>query len=145
MSEPGKQVSARVLVVDDNAPDVVLIGESLRERGVNHTLTHCFDGEQALKMLNGSLGVKFDVLILDLNMPKLGGLEVLAQIRSNRSLDSMPILVLTSSLVPGEQEQALKLGADKFLRKPSDLDEFLLDVGAAVQELVVAERAVGPA
>lgn len=133
-----------ILVVDDNAPDVVLIGESLRERGLTYRLTHCPDGEQALRVLNGNNPHSFDLMILDLNMPKLGGLEVLGKIRSTPRLRDLPVLVLTSSLVPGEQEEAMRLGADRFLRKPSDLDQFLLDVGAAVRDLVVEERAAGP-
>lgn len=133
--------SVNILVVDDNAPDVVLIAESLRERGLTYKLTHCPDGEQALRVLNGSNPTSFDVMILDLNMPKVGGFEVLGRMRSKPALRDLPVLVLTSSLVPSEQDEAMRLGADRFLRKPSDLDQFLLDVGAAVRDLV----AEGPA
>lgn len=137
--------SMNILVVDDNPPDVVLIRESLRERGLTYKLTHCADGEQALGVLNRSNPHTFDIMILDLNMPKLGGLEVLGKIRSTSRLRELPVLVLTSSLVPGEQEEAMRLGAHRFLRKPSDLDQFLLVVGAAVRDLVVDEHAANPA
>lgn len=128
--------TVNILVVDDNVPDVVLIEESLRERGLPHKLTHCSDGEQALRLLSAGNRHGFDVMILDLNMPKLGGLEVLKRIKSTPKLNNLPVLVLTSSLVPREQEEAMRLGAARFLRKPSDLDQFLLQVGAAVRDLV---------
>lgn len=126
-------------MVDDNTPDVLLISESLHEHCLDHTMTHCSDGEKALRALNANQSQAFDVMILDLNMPKLGGLEVLEKMKDAEG--SRPaVLVLTSSMVPGEQAQAMALGADRFLRKPSDLDEFLTLVGAAVRELA-AERA----
>jgi two-component system, response regulator len=132
--------TVNILVVDDNTPDVVLIEESLRERGLPHTVTHCSDGEQALRLLSTGNRHGFDVMILDLNMPKLGGLEVLKKMKSTPNLNNLPVLVLTSSLVPGEQEEAMRLGAARFLRKPSDLDQFLLHVGAAVGELVAQQQ-----
>jgi CheY-like chemotaxis protein len=105
--------TVKILVVDDNPPDVVLIAESLRERGLRHKLTHCSDGERALGLLSGDNGNGFDLMILDLNMPKVGGLEVLKTIKSTQALKALRVLVLTSSLVPGEQEQAMRLGADR--------------------------------
>jgi CheY-like chemotaxis protein len=60
---------------------------------------------------------------------------VLVRLKSTPRLDHIPVLVLTSSLAPGEQERALRLGADRFLRKPHDLDEFLNSVGSAVRDL----------
>ena len=125
-----------ILVVDDNAADVVLIGESLRQEQLPHALTHCLDGQQALELLTAADGHDFDIVILDLNMPKMGGLEVLAEVKSRPHLAGLPILVLTSSMMPGEQEEAMRLGAMRFMRKPNDLDGFLLHVGSAVRELV---------
>src|ERR1700743_3572188 len=127
----------RVLVIEDNAPDVMLIGESFREQELPFEITHLKDGEELLNRLRAETPgeAPFHLIILDLNMPKLGGLEVLSSIRANRAFSSTPILVLTSSLVPDEPDEARRLGANKYLRKPSDLYEFLTQVGAAVREL----------
>lgn len=125
----------QILVVDDNTPDVVLIGESLQALGLEHTITHCSDGEKALCALSENRKEAFDAIILDLNMPKLSGMELLEKLQGAEG-PRAPILVLTSSMAPGEQAQALALGADRFLRKPSDLDEFLTAVGAAVREML---------
>jgi CheY-like chemotaxis protein len=128
----------RLLVVEDNLPDVMLIEESLREIGCAYQLTHYSDGEEAVLKLcskpeNSS---EFDVIILDINMPRISGLEVLSDLRSNDSYKSVPILVLTSSLSPAEQDEALRLGASGFVKKPSDLGSFLSEVGTKVRELV---------
>jgi chemotaxis family two-component system response regulator Rcp1 len=128
----------RILVIDDNAPDVMLIDESVRAQGLNFEMTHLSDGEDALAKLAAAPEelAAYDLIILDLNMPRVGGFEVLAQVRDNGSLNRVPILVLTSSLAPKEQDEARRLGADRYLDKPADLDEFLKAVGTAVRELV---------
>lgn len=134
------QQALSVLVVDDNAPDVVLIRESLNEHGLDYTITHCANGREALDILEKRQRDAYDVMILDLNMPKVGGLEVLAKVRKMPELESLPVLILTSSLAPDEQAQAMRLGANRFLRKPADLDQFLHDVGSAVRELTQETR-----
>lgn len=130
----------RVVVIEDNVPDVMLLGESLTAQDIDYQLTHYKDGVEALAELcsppTGSTGPKPDVIVLDLNMPRMGGLEVLATLKQNRALASIPIAILTSSLSPEEQDQAQKLGASRFLRKPIDLYEYLRDVGGMLRELV---------
>jgi CheY-like chemotaxis protein len=128
----------RVLVVEDNLPDVMLIEESLREMGCAYQLTHYSDGEEAVSKLSSknSDPSNFDVIILDINMPRISGLEVLSDLRKNEHYRSTPILVLTSSLSPAEQNEALRLGASGFVKKPSDLFGFLSEVGTKVRELV---------
>lgn len=128
----------RVLVVEDNLPDVMLIEESLREMGAPYEITHYSDGEEAVtKLRSRSDGAgKFDVMILDINMPRISGLEVLSDLRSNDAYRETPILVLTSSLSPAEQKEALRLGASGFVKKPSDLYGFLSEVGTKVRQLV---------
>jgi len=131
----------QVLVVDDNTPDVILIGESLSEKGLNHAITHCSDGKQAIEVLRDAAPGQWQVIVLDLNMPKIDGLQVLQTLRQTPGFERLPVLVLTSSLAPEEQAEALRLGADRFLRKPADLDQFLITVGDAVSELVLDGRA----
>jgi CheY-like chemotaxis protein len=128
----------RVLIVEDNLPDVMLIEESLRELGSPYEITHYSDGEEAVSKLcsRPAPASRFDVMILDINMPRISGLEVLSDLRSNDAYKTTPILVLTSSLSPAEQNEALRLGASGFVKKPSDLYGFLSEVGTKVRELV---------
>lgn len=128
----------RVLIVEDNLPDVMLIEEALRELGSPYDITHYSDGEEAVTKLCSHCdgAAEFDVMILDINMPRISGLEVLSDLRSNEAYKTTPILVLTSSLSPAEQNEALSLGASGFVKKPSDLYGFLSEVGTKVRELV---------
>lgn len=128
----------RVLIVEDNLPDVMLIEESLRELGAPYEITHYSDGEEAVSKLcsRSDVSDQFDVMILDINMPRISGLEVLSGLRANDAYKATPILVLTSSLSPAEQNEALRLGASGFVKKPSDLYGFLSEVGTKVRELV---------
>src|SRR5438270_6270776 len=107
----------KILVIEDNTPDVVLIGEALDEHGVAHQITHFRDGEEALAHMRNSDPHKpaYQLVILDLNMPKIGGLDVLAAIRNSPAFKDVPFLVLTSSLAPDEQREAKRLGADRYL------------------------------
>lgn len=128
----------RVLVVEDNLPDVLLIEESLREMGYAFELIHYADGEEAVSKLTAAQSEQapFNVVILDINMPRISGLEVLSGLRGSEQFQGTPVLVLTSSLSPAEQKEALRLGASGFAQKPTDLYEFLNEVGGKVRELV---------
>ncbi len=131
------KLPARILVVEDNLPDVMLIEESLREQGISFELTHIRDGEEAVTKICEMSGVAaFDLVILDLNMPRVGGLEVLEKLRASLASVNVPVLVLTSSLASEEQREAKRLGADRYLKKPADLYQFLGEVGKTVRELL---------
>jgi CheY-like chemotaxis protein len=105
---------------------------------LQHQITHYRDGEEALAELGkgDASERRFDVVILDLNMPRIGGLDVLAQLRNDPAFQRIPFLILTSSLAPDEQREAKRLGADRYLKKPADLYQFLNDVGLAVREML---------
>src|ERR1041385_4078305 len=90
----------RILVIEDNSTDVGLIKEGLSENGVEHEMVVLEDGLRALQHLRQLGDQKPDLIILDLNMPKHDGLEVLIQYRMNVALFAVPIVVLTSSDAP---------------------------------------------
>lgn len=132
----------RLVVIEDNAPDVMLIGEALAGSPSPFEIVHYSDGEEAIAGLTAdvSAGTLPDLVVLDLNMPKVNGLEVLERIKQENSLSSVPVLVLTSSSAPEERREAERLGADRYLRKPFDLYEFLDQVGAILRELIPAAK-----
>jgi len=117
-----------VLMVEDLADDTLLLQRSWRIEGVTVPL-HCVsDGSKAIAYLAGtgeySDREKFPtpcLILLDLKLPKLMGLEVLAWIRSNPEWKRIPVIVLTSSALQKDVDEAYRLGANAFLVKPSDV------------------------
>jgi CheY-like chemotaxis protein len=129
MNEP-----VQILLAEDNPADVYLIEEALREHKVLFRITVAEDGEAAMAMV-ASGEVKPDLILLDLNMPKRSGGEVLTHIRAQAHCQTTPVIVLTSSDSPADREEALRLGATSYIRKPTGLDEFL-QIGAAIKQLL---------
>jgi CheY-like chemotaxis protein len=122
----------RILLAEDNPADVYLIEEALREHKVNFNITVAEDGEAAMSMLERGQ-VQPDIVLLDLNMPKRSGGEVLDRLRKESGKD-IPVIILTSSDSPTDREEAFRLGATRYIRKPTGLDEFL-QIGAVIKEL----------
>lgn len=140
---PGEARTIRLVVVEDNLPDVLLIGECLAGISVPFEIVHFEDGEQAIEGLRAAAvneGVRPDMIVLDLNMPKVNGLQVLRAIKEEGVLSGVPVVVLTSSAAPEEREEAEQIGANRFLQKPFDFYEFLDQVGGIVRELIPAVK-----
>ena len=118
-----------ILLVEDNAGDVVLTREALRERTAHTRLSVASDGEEALARLRrqGRYAdtAAPDLILLDLNLPRLGGREVLAALKADEQLRYIPVVVLTSSQAEQDILACYDLHANCFVSKPSDLDEFL--------------------
>jgi two-component system, chemotaxis family, response regulator Rcp1 len=120
----------RILLVEDNPGDVRLVRESLRESGLPHRLAVAMDGVEALEQLRGP--ERPDVMLLDLNLPRKDGREVLAEVKSDPGLKSIPVVVLSSSDAQDDVSAAYALHANCYVTKPVDLDQFL-DVVATIQ------------
>jgi len=139
-----------VLLADDNPSDVYLIREALREHTVECSLKVASDGREALNLIFDTApesGIEdFSLIILDLNLPRHDGIEILQKLRDTSKLNPVPVVVLTSSDSPRDRLMATQLGAARYLRKPSNLNEFL-DLGAVFKELLAqpskAARASG--
>lgn len=118
----------RVLVIEDNKADVYLLQQALEVAGVHPELTVLDDGGEALRYLCQSLSESRDephLVVLDLNLPSLGGLDLLAAARERQCLDKSPIVALTSSQSVRDRARATALGVAGYLVKPADLDDFL--------------------
>lgn len=124
--------TVQILLAEDNPADVYLIEEALREHEVDFNITVAEDGEAALRLLS-EIGYRPDVVLLDLNMPKRSGGEVLHLLRHSQHPE-VPVIVLTSSDSPSDRDEALRLGATCYIRKPTGLDEFL-EIGATIKRL----------
>jgi CheY-like chemotaxis protein len=134
MSEDKQPV--RIFLAEDHLPDVTLIKEALRHVGLNFEIEHAEDGALAIQGLLGlDTGSRPDLIIVDLNLPKKTGFDVLTALPRNPVLARVPILVLTSSNSEHDRRRALDLGATAFLSKPPNLHEFLERVGGAVRAM----------
>lgn len=120
-----------ILLIEDNMDDAELAIRALRKANINHNLIHLKNGAEALEFLFGTGEFKDrdltntpKVILLDLKMPKVDGLEVLAQIKTNELTKSIPVVVLTSSKEHPDIKQAYSLGANSYIVKPVEFDEF---------------------
>jgi CheY-like chemotaxis protein len=120
---PGGQ-RLHILLVDDNPADVLLTEEALRDSGITHRLTVARDGVEAMEALR-SKERTFDVVLLDLNLPRKDGREVLAEVRADPALRRIPVAVLTSSHAEEDVLRSYDLRANGYLIKPVDPDQML--------------------
>lgn len=118
-----------ILLVEDNPGDVRLTQEAFKEAKVLNNLSVVTDGVEALAFLRreGSYAgaPRPDLVLLDLNMPKLSGREVLAEIKSDERLKSIPVVVLTTSDADRDIEESYRLQANCYITKPVDLGQFI--------------------
>jgi two-component system, chemotaxis family, response regulator Rcp1 len=132
-----------LLLVEDNPADVFLVGEALREDGLDCDLQVVDDGEQAIQFLERvDTGAQTppDLLLLDLNVPRISGEQVLERMRSSRPCAGIAVVVISSSDSPRDRQKAAALGAAEYFRKPAKLDEFMA-LGKVVRRL--AEKKYG--
>jgi CheY-like chemotaxis protein len=129
----------RIFLAEDNLADVWLIEEALKRQSLAFELDHYLTAEQAINAAEtcGSDGFPLpDLLLLDYNLPRGNGSEILAAAARNPRLANVPKAILSSSLQPAEQQEARRLGASWFLTKPANLADFLREVGTAVAEML---------
>jgi chemotaxis family two-component system response regulator Rcp1 len=127
------------LLAEDNPADVLLIEEAIALHRLPIRLHVVRDGELAANYFKAAETDQSvpcpSLLILDLNLPKLSGKEVLARVRSGVKCRNIPVLIITSSDSSVEREQLKMLGADRYFRKPNDYEQFL-EIGLVLQELI---------
>jgi len=118
-----------VLLVEDNPGDVRLTREALKEGKVSNNLHVAPDGVEALAFLrregNYADAVRPDLILLDLNLPRKGGREVLEEIKGDPALRHIPVVILTSSSAEQDIARAYDLHANCYISKPVDLDQFI--------------------
>jgi two-component system, chemotaxis family, response regulator Rcp1 len=123
-----------ILLVEDNPGDVVLTREALKDARVHNKLHVATDGEEAIAWLKQTgtheNAERPDLILLDLNLPKVDGREVLAQIKSDPELRSIPVVVLTTSKAEEDVLKSYDLHANCYIAKPIDLQQFIAVVKA---------------
>ncbi len=130
----------RVLIIEDNEADVFLVRLALSRAGAECEIETCEDGEKAQARLRQLGSDDFpcpDLLLLDLNLPKVNGDKVLEEFRREGCCPATPVIVMTSSDSPIERERVQNLGGVLF-RKPTSLQEFLA-IGGLVKNFLEAD------
>jgi len=128
-----------VLLIEDNVGDVLLVKEALAAHEIENTLHVLSDGQKALQFVQ-VMGKAADapcpdIILLDLNLPKVDGEVVLAAIREHHVCTDTPVIVVTSSDSVADRRKAGSLGVKHYFRKPSDLDGFM-KLGEIVQTVL---------
>ena len=126
-----KDLGLDILLIEDNPHDAELTSKALRKSGLADKLLVLQDGVEALEFLFGT-GAYQDrdpyylpkVILLDLKLPKVDGLEVLRRIKSEDRLKMIPVVVLTSSEQDSDIQESYRLGANSYIVKPVDFDKF---------------------
>lgn len=115
-----------ILLIEDNADDEQLTLRAMRKSDVPNIIRVARDGAQAIDALFGPGVTRLpDLILLDLKLPKVSGLEVLQRIRTGEKTRNLPIVVLTSSDEERDILESYNLGANSYIRKPVDYDEFI--------------------
>ena len=120
---------AEILLVEDDRVDIMTVQRALKKNAVSNPLHVARTGLEALGMLRGEAGYeKLDpppqLILLDLNLPKMSGIEFLREVRADRELKSLRIIALTSSNEPRDREAAFQYDVDDYIVKPHSFDEF---------------------
>jgi len=129
----------RILIVEDNQADIFLIREAISHADLPSHLEFATDGEKAIEIIvtadrSDTVAVP-DLVLLDLNLPRLTGSEVLQHIRRSRRCAATPVLVVTSSDSERDRRETEKYGASGYFVKPSSYGGFM-ELGAAVKALL---------
>ena len=135
MSTPAGETAGRILVVDDEPKNRELLRDLLEARG--HQVTEAADGHQALAAANDSAP---DVVLLDVMMPNLDGMEVCRRLKSTPKTAAIPVLLVTSLSARQERLEGIKAGANDFITKPVDSADLLLRVRNAVAAKQLFDR-----
>ena len=130
--KPGESPPVEILLVEDNPGDYRLTQEALREGKVYNNLHWVQDGVEALEFLRqrGRYGdvPRPDIVLLDLNLPKKDGREVLSEIKTDDGLKTIPVVILTTSQAEEDIVRSYHLHANCYVTKPVDLEKFIVVV-----------------
>ena len=118
-----------ILIVEDNAKNMKLVRDVLQHQG--HTTLEAETGEAGLQL---ALTGRPDLVLMDIQLPDIDGVTVLARIREDASFDAMPVLAVSASVMPDQQQRIVGSGFDGFIAKPISIKPFLAAVQRALTE-----------
>jgi len=125
MNTKERYINKPILLVEDNPDDVELTIRAFSKSNIANEIIVARDGEQALELLLGDKPVTPAVVLLDLKLPKIDGLEVLRRIRDSKETELLPVVILTSSREENDLVNGYRCGANSYIRKPVDFERFI--------------------
>jgi len=131
----------RIFMAEDNPADVYMLELALKESGVSFELEVAYTGKEALAFLErekDSARRCLDLILLDLNLPQHDGTDILRFVRQEPQLRSIPTVLFTSSDSPKDRLNAMREGADRFIRKPSQLRDYMA-IGTTLKNMLESE------
>ncbi len=136
-----------IVLAEDNLPDVFLIQEALEQEGLACRLDTIDDGDEFLSLIDHLEANPHercpDLFVVDLNLPKRSGGEILSRLRRSGHCAGVPVIVISSSDAPRDLELAKAMGVTLYFRKPSELKEFL-KIGEHIRVVLDGGRSAGP-
>lgn len=129
--------AVRILLTEDNQADVYLIRQALSQKFDRFELQVLSNGEEAVKMIDslGQGGLLPDIVLLDLNLPRCDGKEILEKLRQMPGGDVIPVIIITSSDSPRDRDDVARLGATRYFKKPFELNDFMR-IGDVVEDIL---------
>jgi len=136
--------AARILVIEDNGSDVFLLDRALKKQDLRFELVHLLSGGEALAFIRRQ-GAYADaaipnLILVDLNLSRYTGEDILREIRGARHLGGVPVCVWSSSQSRRDEAQLKELGVAQFITKPSGLDQFM-EIGKTIKDLLAGPSA----
>ncbi|NQV42401.1 MAG: response regulator [Candidatus Marinimicrobia bacterium] len=116
-------MKTKTLIIEDNENNMYLISFLLQNN--NHEIHQAYDGQEGVELAKT---LQPDLILLDIQLPKMNGYEVAQKIRQDESLDKVPIVAITSYAMPGDKEKALASGCTGYIKKPINPDTFLEEI-----------------
>lgn len=126
----------QILLIEDNEGDVILTMEALKEGRIKNKIDVANDGQEALDYLSSSVSLP-DLILLDINLPKLNGLEVLSAIKTDERLRTIPVIMLSTSGAETDILTSYNNHANCFITKPVDFNRFM-DVVRTIEDFWIS-------
>lgn len=124
------KIAKRIILAEDNIADVELTKIAFEELELDLEVYHVFDGQQLLDYLRNQSCDDIALILLDLNMPKMGGLDVLKSMYEDEELAKLPVVVFTSSAHESDVHACYEYGANAYVSKPIDISDFHKTIAA---------------
>jgi len=145
------QERTEIILVEDNPDDAALIKAALEENKIVNNVIHLKDGAEALDFLfhegafaSAEVDDRPKIIMLDLNMPKVGGIEFLRKIKAQEKTKKIPVVVFTSSKDDPNLRECYSLGVKNYIIKPLDFDEFKIAINKSITGLLLYTTRFNP-
>ena len=122
----------QIFLIEDDVDDIELLEVSLKDNKVDYSMDVVMEGDKVQDYLRNCKKLP-NIIVMDFNLPRVHGREIIKQIKSNAEFRNIPLLVLTTSTAKEDIEYSYKMGADSFITKPTTIQGFNATVGTIVQ------------